>query len=358
MMKVIILFLFLSVFSLDYAQRVPDKKLLIAPAKEYEQLTLEVNSRSGIARFQATRRTDGVWQFMIPDSMYERHSWMRLSGSNHSLTNYIQIAKEANVYFGNYSFVPDEVRILNYISTDSITLPVLKNGAVIEENRRMDYYQTDNQDEEFEAYTALLKSPVMVGTIMPYRDTHVAVSRIYLSMQSMGKDELSAVFDCLSDRQKQSLLGKEIEHYLAMNFPSLQLPSASNGVLRPVIAAPGKFTLVIFSASWCTPCRKEIPLLKEIYKDLHPQGLDMVYIAMDEPETTKDWMQLMKEKSIPWNSFIAATYLEKVRALFPHMAYPTSFLVLPDGTFSRIEIRQEQERERLYSTVAGSATVQ
>lgn len=359
MKKTITLFLFLSGISLGYAQKVPDKKLLIETSgKEYEYLMLEIDGKNGINEFQATKRTDGIWQFMIPDSVYEFHRWMRLSGINHSLVYRFHLTKEDSTSFGNYSFIPNEIRELNYISTDSITLPVLKNGMVTEENRRMDCYRFDSQDKEFEAYTAFIKSPVEAETIKPYGDTHAAVSRVYLSLQRMDKDKLSAVFDCLSDRQKQSLLGKEIGQFLTMKFPIIQLPSVQNSGLRPVVDSSNQFTLVIFSASWCVPCRKEIPLLKEIYRDLHPQGLDMVYISMDEAETKNDWIQLMKEESIPWNSFIAATQLDKIKKLFPHITYPTSFLVLPDGTFSQIEIRDKEKRKKLYSIVANPSTIQ
>lgn len=130
-------------------------------------------------------------------------------------------------------------------------------------------------------------------------------------------------------------------------FPTIELPSAKDGVLQPVTILGKGYTLVVFSASWCRPCRDEIPLLKDIYRDLHPQGLDIVYISMDEPATVGNWAKLMEDESIPWNSFMAATQMDAVKQLFPGIVYPTSFLVSPDGSFIRVEVRKE--KEKLYS---------
>ncbi|BBL72536.1 TlpA family protein disulfide reductase [Methylogaea oryzae] len=47
---------------------------------------------------------------------------------------------------------------------------------------------------------------------------------------------------------------------------------------------PGKLVLVNFWATWCEPCREEIPVLNRLQQQYGGQGLQIVGIAIDEPE--------------------------------------------------------------------------
>jgi thiol-disulfide isomerase/thioredoxin len=47
----------------------------------------------------------------------------------------------------------------------------------------------------------------------------------------------------------------------------------------------GRVLLVNFWATWCEPCREEFPALVRLYKTYHGQGLSLVAISMDEPES-------------------------------------------------------------------------
>ncbi|KQS35788.1 hypothetical protein ASG14_09995 [Pedobacter sp. Leaf194] len=59
-------------------------------------------------------------------------------------------------------------------------------------------------------------------------------------------------------------------------------------------------TLIIFWASWCGPCRREIPELKKIYKSYTPKGINMVSISTDHDIVA--WRQAMKEESMAWTN--------------------------------------------------------
>jgi cytochrome c biogenesis protein CcmG/thiol:disulfide interchange protein DsbE len=46
----------------------------------------------------------------------------------------------------------------------------------------------------------------------------------------------------------------------------------------------GKVVLVNYWATWCAPCRKEMPILDSFYRKYHAQGLEMIGISADRPQ--------------------------------------------------------------------------
>src|SRR5262249_48585603 len=59
------------------------------------------------------------------------------------------------------------------------------------------------------------------------------------------------------------------------------LPSLQGRMLSPA-DYEGKVLLVNFWATWCGPCRQEIPDLIELYKQYHDQGMEILGVALDD----------------------------------------------------------------------------
>lgn len=58
-------------------------------------------------------------------------------------------------------------------------------------------------------------------------------------------------------------------------------------------AQHGKVVLVNFWATWCVPCRKEMPLLDAFYRQHHDAGLTLIGISVDRPDRRPRVLKMM-----------------------------------------------------------------
>ncbi len=64
-------------------------------------------------------------------------------------------------------------------------------------------------------------------------------------------------------------------------------------------ALKGKVVAIHFWASWCAPCREEMPALEAIYRQYHGKGLEVLAISADRPRARSDVKEVMHYFSYP-----------------------------------------------------------
>ena len=109
----------------------------------------------------------------------------------------------------------------------------------------------------------------------------------------------------------------------------------------------GKYILVDFWASWCGPCRAEIPNLINIWKEYKDSNFDVVGIASsDDP---KDTERAIEELGIEYPQILNAQ--RAGTEPYGILGIPTIILFGPDGTILARDIRGEEIGEAVAANV-------
>jgi thiol-disulfide isomerase/thioredoxin len=76
------------------------------------------------------------------------------------------------------------------------------------------------------------------------------------------------------------------------------LPLDEAGFQKLVASHKGKVVLYDFWATWCEPCRAELPKLVSLEAKLRPLGFELITISADEPETAAQGEKVIKQLAI------------------------------------------------------------
>ena len=125
----------------------------------------------------------------------------------------------------------------------------------------------------------------------------------------------------------------------------MKTPEGNNVKLSDFVSK-NKYTLVDFWASWCGPCRQEMPNVVEAYKIYKPKGFEIVGVSLDRDE--ESWKKGIAELNITWPQMSDVKYWDcEAAKLYGVNAIPATVLIDQEGTIVERNLRGEALKKRL-----------
>jgi thiol-disulfide isomerase/thioredoxin len=170
-----------------------------------------------------------------------------------------------------------------------------------------------------------------------------------MTQYSYFTPEQKPIYEQFSDAAKKSYYGQIVDKDL--NPKSLIGTSIANFGLKDKdgktlnakdIVAGKKYILVDFWASWCGPCRKEIPNLKTAYTEYSNKGFEILSISIDKDE--KAWQKALGQENMQWPNLYDD---DKVSKAFNVKTIPATYLVDSKGVIIGDNLRGAELEAKL-----------
>lgn len=137
--------------------------------------------------------------------------------------------------------------------------------------------------------------------------------------------------------QNQSQIGQLL--------PNISLSDTKNKIVN-LTDFKGKYFLLDFWASWCSPCRKENIHLTQILKQFSNKNFNVVGISLDDRRDY--WLEASKKDHITWTNLSDLKGLESPAAKSLNVvSLPRNFLIDPQGTIIAVNLYGEALENKL-----------
>lgn len=172
-------------------------------------------------------------------------------------------------------------------------------------------------------------------------DKLVSATLVLSTLSNLSTAKAESYYNRLSEKAKATDAGKTLyakiqglkNAYIGATVKNFELPN-EQGNNQAFDQFKGKYVLIDFWASWCSPCRASFPRVREVYGKLKVKNFEIVNISIDKNKDA--WLKAVKEEANPWPQW----YDDKQVAneFFNVSAVPTSYLIDPTGKIIMKEI--------------------
>ncbi len=132
----------------------------------------------------------------------------------------------------------------------------------------------------------------------------------------------------------------------APGFTALTMPSARGTprVAKTLSDYRGDVVLLNIWATWCAPCKIEMPSIEELQNTLGPKGLKIVAVSIDQPGDEPKIEQFVREMGLTFEILHDST--SAIRTLYRTTGVPETFVIARDGSIRKKWIGPEDWSSR------------
>lgn len=113
----------------------------------------------------------------------------------------------------------------------------------------------------------------------------------------------------------------------------------------------GKAVVLDFWASWCGPCRQEIPNLKAVYEEFKDKGVAFLSVSIDGKKA--DWTKALQDEQMPWTQAWVKDSGKAVMNTMQFSGIPFILVLDQEGRIYRKNVRGKQIKDTLKEVLEG-----
>ena len=160
-------------------------------------------------------------------------------------------------------------------------------------------------------------------------------------------EDILRMYGLLSKKMKSTAEGKRIADRLVI----LKRSAAGEKIMaftknddkgNPVSISTykGKYVYIDFWASWCAPCRREIPNLIKTYNTFKDHNFTVLSISLDDPTDKARWLDALTSLKMPWTQLSDLKgWDDEIRLYYGFNAVPSTLLIDPNGNIIAKDLR-------------------
>ena len=186
------------------------------------------------------------------------------------------------------------------------------------------------------------------------RDNQIPVSYIKEAMYELSYDDLKAAlsprtayYDNPELDPAKKLLASYVKRAPDTIYKELTMQDmGGKDVKLSQWVGKGKWVLIDFWASWCGPCRQEMPNVVANYEKYHQKGFDVVGVSLDQKKDA--WVKAVQQMGMRWPQMSDLKgWKSAATEVYGIFSIPSSLLVDPTGKIVAMDLRGKKLGDKL-----------
>jgi thiol-disulfide isomerase/thioredoxin len=238
-----------------------------------------------------------------------------------------------------------------YAAVESKKMEIQKRWKVVMDtltavNKRSNVQFQELKDWVLQPYNAEMDN-LDFSFFKDHPQSYLTAYLLRFHVSELPLDSLQMFYDKLGKQVQQATAGKDLAEEIQKIRSGSPGSVAADFNATDIQGQPlhlsdfkGKYVLLDFWASWCVPCRKGNPHLKELYAKYHEKGIEFIGVSDDDRNPTA-WHKAVETDGLPWRHVLRGLNMEKLLNKIPNpgdisekfgiQSLPTKILIDPEG---------------------------
>ena len=202
------------------------------------------------------------------------------------------------------------------------------------------YAKYKDQKTDEAAQILMMKAELYLAVVnAPEGDPEKAAEVLLKVKRDLPETEFGKRVDSILDGLKRPIEAERIRDTLVVGakFPDFNVADLAGQPLS-VANSKGKVVLIDFWATWCPPCRAEMPNVIATYQKYHSKGFDIIGVSLDEDKA--QLLSFIKDHDMTWPQYFDGKKWDNALAMnYGVLIAPTNYLLDGDGKIIAKDLR-------------------